>query len=221
MNHRGGKFLCLDGQHRVYGLRQYGFAGDDVITCEVYENLTDEEMAEIFLGRDDRRAIAPFYKFCIACTAGHVRENAIRRIVESHGLKIDRSRKENCVAAVSALCKIYDTSVGKDTAVGWVVRIAKHAFSGDPRGFDAPILEALGLVFNRYNGRVVEKDLIGRLSTMQHGVAGLMRRAEALRERTGSQKTQCLAANMVDIYNKGTSARGNRLVPWWKETTAA
>jgi hypothetical protein len=220
MNHRGGKFLCLDGQHRIFALREFGFEKTDLVTCEVYENLTDEEMAEIFLGRDSRRAIAPFYKFCIACTAGHVRESAIRRVVEAHGLKIERSRKENSIAAVSALCRVYDMSTAKDVAVGWIVRVAKNSFGGDPSGFDAYLLEALGLVYNRYNGRCNEKDLIARLSALPHGVRGLVQRGEAIRERTGSQKSQCLAAVVVETYNKGVLVKGNRLAPWWKESAA-
>src|SRR5262245_61503277 len=85
INHRENKFLCVDGQHRIYGLRQNDFSDGDLVDCEVYENLSDEEMADLFLGRDDRTAIGTFVKFHIACTAGYQRENAIRRVVEANG----------------------------------------------------------------------------------------------------------------------------------------
>jgi uncharacterized iron-regulated protein len=102
--------------------------------------------------------------------------------------------------------------------LGQVVRTIKNAYAGDPTAFDGSVIEGLGLVFNRYNGRTNEKDLALRLSATQHGVRGLLRRAESQRERTGNQKSQCVAASVVDIYNKGVGPRaGSRLPSWWKE----
>src|SRR5262245_14620837 len=71
MNFRDGIYWILDGQHRIYALRENGF-GDDVLECEVYENLTDQEMADIFIGTNTRKQIPPFDGFHIACTAGYV-----------------------------------------------------------------------------------------------------------------------------------------------------
>lgn len=86
INHRGGIYWVVDGQHRIYALKENGF-GKEVLDCEVYEDLSDSEMAEIFLGRSGVRAISPFDKFHIACTAGRERESDIRRAVESERLE--------------------------------------------------------------------------------------------------------------------------------------
>lgn len=80
------------------------------------------------------------------------------------------------------------------------------------------MVEGLGLVFNRYNGRTSEKELAARLAATPHGVRGLLRRANTQRERTGGQKAQCVAASVVEIYNKGIGPRAaSRLPAWWKE----
>lgn len=215
INHRDGIYWICDGQHRIHALRENGFE-KDVLDCEVYEDLTDAEMAELFLGRDDRRAISPYHKFHVACTAGRARESAIRRVVEANGLKVSQDKKEGCIGAVSALGKVYDRS--GDTVVGQVVRTIKNAYAGDPTAFDGSVIEGIGLVFNRYNGRTNEKELAARLAATPYGVRGLLRRAETQRERTGNQKSQCIAATVVDIYNKGTGPRSaSRLPSWWKE----
>lgn len=215
INHRGGIYWVLDGQHRIYALQQNGFE-KDVLDCEVYEDLTDAEMADIFLGRDDRRAINPFEKFHVACTAGRERETDIRRMVETQGVKISQSQDENCIGAVSSLGKVYDRSGA--VVLGQVVRTIKNAYAGDPAAYDAKVIEGLGLVFNRYNGRTNEKDLASRLASSSHGVRGLLRRAESQRERTGNNKAQCVASVVVDIYNKGVGPRAkDRLPSWWKE----
>jgi len=215
LNHRDHIFWILDGQHRIYALKQFGFTDKDVLTCEVYDGLTDAEMADMFLGRDARRAISPYDKFHVACTAGYQRENDIRRVVESNGLKIGRSKEENTIGAVSALRRVYDRS--GDVVVGQVVRTIKNAFAGDPTAFDAFLIDGLGLVFNRYNGRTNEKEMANRLSAVPQGTRGIIRRAESQRERTGNNKSQCLAATIVEVYNKG--ARGSERLPsWWKES---
>ena len=215
INHRNGVYWVLDGQHRIYALKSNGFE-KDVLDCEVYEDLSDSEMADIFLGRDDRRAVSPFDKFHIACTANHERETAIRRTVESQGLKVSQRREEGCVGAVSALGRVYDRA--GDVVLGQVLRTIKNAYTGDPAAFDSQVIEGLGLVFNRYNGRTNDKELAARLGSTPQGVRGLLRRAESQRERTGNQKAQCVAAAAVDIYNKGFGPRdAHRLPAWWKE----
>jgi hypothetical protein len=56
------------------------------------------------------------------------------------------------------------------------------------------------------------------LSTLRQGARELLRKAEAIRVRTGSQKKQCVAAAVVDLYNKSEGPRSkDRLPSWWKE----
>lgn len=215
VNLRDGIYWVVDGQHRVEALKMLGF-GKDVLTCEVYEDLTDAEMANVFLGRDDRRRIDNFTKFNIACTAGRERECEVRRMVESNGLKVSRAKEEGCIGAVTSLLRVYDQA--GSVVLGQVLRTIRDSYASDSKAFDGLVIEGLSLVFNRYNGRTNEKDLVARLSHMQHGVRGLMARAETQRLRTGNQKVQCIAAAVVEIYNKSAGHKpGNRLPSWWKE----
>lgn len=215
INHRDGIYWVLDGQHRIAALKQFGFSDKDVLECEVFEGLTDAEMADIFLGRDARKPIPIYDKFHVSCTAGHRRERDIQRAVESNGQRITRNAQDGGVSAVGALGKVYDRS--GDVVLGQVVRAINIGFSGEPAAFDAAIIEGLGLVFNRYNGRTNERDLGNRLAELRHGSRELLRKAEAIRVRTGNQKKQCVAAAVVDIYNKGRAPLAkDRLPSWWK-----
>lgn len=220
VNHKDGIFWALDGQHRIYALKENGF-GDDSVECEVYEDLPDDQCAAIFLGRNNTLSVAPFDKFKIACTANDPKACAIQRAVESQGAKVSQSGDENCVSAVSSLGKVYDAAGGGhigEVVVGQTVRAIKNAFAGDSAAFDQYLIQGLGLVFIRHNGHTNEKDLADRIGSTSQGVRGILRRAEAQRLRTGNGKAQCVAATVVDIYNKGTGPRGaKRLPPWWKE----
>jgi uncharacterized protein DUF6551 len=215
INHRGDNYWVCDGQHRVYALKTFGFSDTDTIECEVYEDLTDAEMAEIFLGRDARRAISPYDKFHVACTAGRKREADVRRTVESNGLRIGRVKEDHTIGAIGALCKVYDRS--GPIVLGQVVRTIKNAFAGDPRSFCPEMIEGVGLVYNRFNGKTDDKEMATALAATSGGARGILNRAEAQRERTGNQKSQCLAATVVDVYNRGRGPRdAKRLPPWWK-----
>lgn len=214
INHRDGNYWILDGQHRIYALRHNGFERDNLM-CEVYEGLTDAEMAHIFLGRDARRAINSLAKFHVSCTAEDQRAVAIRRAVETQGLKVSKNEEENCVGAVGALGKVYDRS--GEVVLGQVLRTLKHAYSGDTAAFNQSVIVGMGLVFNRYNGKTNEQHLAESLSKEKNGVRGLMRLAEAQRDRTGNDKAQCVAASVVDIYNKRVGARAKKLPDWWKQ----
>jgi len=217
LNHRDNIFWIVDGQHRIYALKQFGFAATDEFDCEVFEGLSDEEAAKMFLGRDARRAICSFDKFHIACTAGQTRELAIRRAVESNGLAISRDKHDNRIGAVTALGRVYDRA--GDVVLGQVVRTLKNAYGGDAHAFEGTVIEGLGHVFNRYNGRTNEKELATRLGAVPQGVQGVLRRAEGQRQNTGNAKAQCTAAAIVDIYNKGCKPRSpERLPSWWKES---
>lgn len=215
INHRDGIYWVCDGQHRIDALKQNGFE-KDVLDCEVYEDLTDSEMAEIFLGRDERKAIPIYDKFHVACTAGRKRENDIRRAVEINGLKIERNKEDGGISAVGTLGRVYDRS--GDVVLGQVVRALKNSFPGDPLAFDRAVIEGIGLIFNRYNGKTNERELASRLASTAGGARSVIRKAEGIRERTGNNKAHCVASVVVDIYNRGAGPRAkDRLPSWWKE----
>lgn len=211
LNHRDGIFWVLDGQHRVAAVKMY-FAPNDPgsIDCEVYEDLTDAEMADIFLGRDNRRAISRYEKFKVACTAEYARECDIRRTVEAQGLRVARTKDDGSVGAVGALTRVYDRS--GSVALGQTLRVIRDAYAASAEAFDAGVIEAIGLVFHRYNGRVNAQQLVEQLAADRHGVRGVLRRAESVRERTGNLKVPCIASIVVDSYNKGKA----KLPKWWK-----
>lgn len=219
LNHRDRIFWVFDGQHRIYALKEFGFSDTDVIACEVFEDLTDAEMADMFLGLQERTPIPTYDKFHIACAAGRERERDILRTVEANGQKISM-RPDDGIGAIGALGNVYDRAGA--VVLGQVIRTINLGFGGDARAFDASIIEGLGLDFNRYNGGINEKHLGARLADLKQGPRELLRKAEAIRVRTGNQKKQCVAAAVVDIYNKGLGPRDkHRLPSWWKEASEA
>jgi hypothetical protein len=217
VNHRDGIYWIVDGQHRIEALKLW-FAPDDPghIDCNVYVDLTDEEMAELFIGLNTRRAVNSFDLFLTACSAKRSAECEIRRVVESNGLKIEQSKDENAIGVVSALRRVHERAGA--VVLGQSLRALRDGLAGDRMAFDGQLLQGVANVFNRYNGKTDEKTLARALAAVQQGASAILRRAESQRERTGNLKAQCVAAVVVDLYNKEVGPRnGGRLPAWWKE----
>jgi hypothetical protein len=185
------------------------------LDCNVYNDLTDPEMAELFIGLNTRRAVNSFDLFMTACTAERSSACEIRRVVEANGLKIDQAKEQNSIGAVSALCKVHERAGA--TVLGQTLRALRDGLAGDALAFDGQLMQGVANVFNRYNGKTSEKTLAQALSSVPKGASAILRRAESQRERTGNHKSQCVAAVVVDLYNKETGSRSSRLPAWWKE----
>jgi len=213
VNWRDAIYWLVDGQHRIEALKLW-FAPSDPgqVDCNVYQDLTDAEMAELFIGLNTRRAVNAFDLFLIGCTAERTRESEIRRIVEANHCRISQEQDQHCIGAVSALCAIHERTDA--TVLGQTIRTARDGFDGAPLAFDSQLLRGLAHIYNRYNSKVDEKVLIAALSALK-SVHRVFRKAEDLHERTHNQKSQCIAATIVEIYNRSVQPK-HRLPSWWK-----
>jgi hypothetical protein len=211
VNFRDGNYFIIDGQHRVATLKVAGF-GDESVDCVVYENLSDEEMAEMFLRLNDRKSVATFDKFMVGVEANRPEESAVMRMVLANKLKIGRSATKGTIAAVHSLMKAHRYG---DVVLAQTLRTLRDAYEAAPEGFDGIILEGLAMVFNRFNGRTDEARMVEALGDIKSGPVGLRRRAELIREKLDADLRHCIAAATVEAYNR-KAARGDKLDSWWK-----
>lgn len=214
-NHRDGTYFVIDGQHRIEALKAWFGEGQwegQQIQCWLYEDLSDAEMAEIFLKLNDVLTVSAFEKFRKAVTAGRPEESAVAAIVSAYGVRVSRGKAQGATMAVGALMRVYRRD--GDHALGKALRILLKSF-GDA-GLQAVLIDAFGLLASRY-GDIDEDRLTGKLAGLRGGINALLNKAELLRRATGNALPHCVAAATVDIYNAG---RGGRHVsPWWRAGT--
>jgi hypothetical protein len=211
-----GKWYIVDGQHRTELMRAVGW-GDQRIQAELFEGLSQQEEAELFNARNDRRAVRKFDHFRISVTAGDARATDITNIVAAVGLVITDQQTDGGVTAVDKLEKIYEgggiTSAREGrSALTRTLTAIKHAWGTSPAGFNGALLHGLGLVQLRYNGAIDQKALATKLAPVKGGAPGLLGNARALREMSGRPVHHCVASIVVDIYNKGR--RAGKLDDW-------
>jgi hypothetical protein len=210
VNERDGWFYCIDGQHRIEALRQFGFV-DETIQCWTHLGLTEAEEADRFDKLNDTLAVDALAKFRVRVTAGRERECEINRVVMLNGMCVSRDQTPGAIGAVKTLERIYDRSGSKTLAR--TITIAHRAF-GDP-GLEAAVIDGLGLLCQRYNGDLNDTDAVAKLGKVAGGVNGLLGQAEVLKRKTGNARNHCVAAAAVEIINRGRG--GKKLPSWWKQ----
>lgn len=209
VNERDGGFYILDGQHRVEALRQIGY-GDQQVQCWCYVDLDDQEMAEKFDRLNDVLAVHAFDRFRIRVNADRPVETDINRVVHSVGLVISRDALPGSISAVGTLVRVYNR--GGAAVLARALRIIRDSF-GDP-GLEAPVIDGIGLLCQRYGSDLEDGVAIEKLSKVHGGANGLLGKAETTRRETGQQKNHCVAAAAVEIINGGKG--GKKLRSWWK-----
>ncbi len=208
-----GTNWLIDGQHRVYAIQKCGYAKPtDMIECEVYEGLSMADMARMFLGRNRSTPVTAFERFSVAVTAGYRTEGAIAQIVDRVDLKVGYPKTDGNVYSVAALRRVYDRHGA--IVLERVLSVLRDAYQRSPAGLGGQLIDGVGLVLGTY-AALDDKLLVQALSQEPHAVHGLKRRAEEYRERLGRPVPECVAASVVDIYNR-RAGRNRSLVKWWK-----
>lgn len=209
VNMHGTAFHILDGQHRVEALRLIGY-GDQQIQCWTYEGLTPKEEAKTFLKLNDTLTVSRYDKYTKAVNAELETQLEIDRVVRAQGLIVSRDKIPGSIAAVATLERVFQRS-GSAT-LGRTLRIIRDAY-GDP-GFEAAVIDGIGLMCQRYNGDLDDTHAVRKLGTAHAGVSGLLGKAEIIRRQTNGQKNHSVAAAAVEIINSGKG--GKKLPSWWK-----
>lgn len=208
-NQRDAWFYVIDGQHRIEALKKWlGDWDGQTYQCWTYDGLSEQDEAEVFLKLNDTLTVSAFEKFMKGVNAGRTEEADIDRIVRAQDLRVSRDHKNGAIQAVGTLRKVYRLGPG---VLARSLGIIRDAF-GDA-GLEAPVIDGLGLLCQRYNGELDTARVVERLNKVNGGVHGLMNSAETLRMRTGNPRAHCVAAAAVEVYNRGRG--GKKLPSWW------
>lgn len=221
VNHHANTYWIIDGQHRVAAVKQFlGTAWEtQSIECWVFDDMSEAEEAERFLGLNTTRSVSAYDKFRVALTARHEEETNINAIVQKHRLAVTSFRTNRSgsdptrLTCVESLRKAYRRG---PECLDRSLHIANEAFGG--AGLTTEIIDGLSQLVARYDDRLDDDEAIQVLSTLRGGVSALRARANQLRLQTGVRRGQCIAAATVEAINK--RRRGRRMPGWWKSEEA-
>ncbi|MFE6983832.1 DUF6551 family protein [Streptomyces griseus] len=208
-----GKIVWLDGQNRGELCKRAG-VGDKEIYMKAFRGLTLAEEAELFLGLNDNRRVAPMYKFLAEVTAGRPEALEITKIAEDLGWSVSDGGMSS-IHAVSALSSIYRSSHRPGETLRQTLSIITSAWGRTPEAVNASILQGLASVLND-SPNISISSLVKKLANHDGGPSSLLGKGRGFRTATGCTVTQGVDQVIRTIYNSGR--RANRLMTWGPPT---
>lgn len=205
-----GMLYVVDGQHRVELMRAVGW-GDQKIHAECFSGLTQADEAALFIARNDRKAVSRYSKFRVAVTAKEPMAMEIDKIVRAHGLVVSDQATDGHLCAVAALERVYNgagiaSPKEGPTALGKALKVTVQAWGKQTSSVNGKVIEALGMVFLRYNGNIKEPELIKKLAPIPGGAPGLLGKGRSQQDTLGRPLNHSIASIVVNLYNKGRHA---------------
>ena len=202
VSRRGGGDHIVDGQHRrgaLFILER----NDQVIPALVYEGLTFEDEAKIFLAdNSDNTTVHPIDIYRLSLVAKEPVAVAIQGVLEEHGLEVRPDQASNGVAAVQALRWLHERG-GVDLLDKTLTLIEATWGQGNRSAREGSILKGLGKVLIDTTG--ARLDIVGLAEKLgRNGApASLVGTANGYRGATGMSLWLQVAHVVVSIYNKG------------------
>lgn len=196
-----GRYVIVDGQHRVQALRIMGWE-DQAVPCLLYQGLTIERAAELSLALQDRRNLHTLDKHRANVAAHEHRAVEVDKVLRAADVQLVYSTRPDAnrqCCAVGALLNCWDL-LGVD-GLERVLAICDRAWEGTAAGFGSAIVKLVMTVVAAHADRVNDArlaDVLGTRSPAQWVAAGF----------TPRRSTQQLAQDVVIEYNRRTRGAG-------------
>jgi len=202
----GGDWV-VDGQHRRGAMLKLD-KHDELVPCLVYEGLTIEEEAFLFLADNaDNWKPTAIDIYRLSLVAKDPVALAIQSILDEHGLHVSQNLDQHSIAAVGSLRWLYDHGgVGLIDKTLTLVEAAWGQGNRDAR--DGQLLKGLGKVLTDTTGARLDTVILADKLAKSGKPTQLIGTARTHRQATGMAQWLQIAHVIVGIYNKSrTSGR--------------
>jgi hypothetical protein len=148
-----GRFMVLDGQHRVRALVDFLAYLDQKIQCMVYRDITPAEAAAISLGLQERRNLHPYDHHRAAVAAGVLVAIRIEKTAADCGITVVRN--VNGPSEVSAISTMRDVMARLGPAgLGRVLEILSGAWDRTPGSYASKMMRLAMMIVAVYDTEI-------------------------------------------------------------------
>lgn len=161
-----GDLYIIDGQHRqVVALRKDPVA---IMDCEVYEGLTVEEEALMFLHFNrNRKQPSAFDHYKIGLKAREPTEVRMSAETMTLGLEFSPSKGNRQIAAVASCRRIVEWDIKETGLLQDTLMYAEMAFGAKPETWDSNLLQGIARVIHHHRSKIDYDRLVEKLRTRQ------------------------------------------------------
>ena len=195
----------VDGQHRRAAMLKLEKSGD-LVPALVYEGLTIEEEAEIFLADNaDNRAPGAIDIYRLSLVAKDPIVVSIQEVLDRHTLKVSYATDSGSIAAVASLRWLYES--GGTVLIDRVLALVESAWGRNRDARVGQLIKALGKVIKDSTGARLDMDALAHKLSASGKPTQLMGTARTYRQATGKALWLQVAEVVVSIYNKGKTSQ--------------
>jgi len=207
---KDGRYAILDGAQRFEALKKFKKS----VWCSIYTGMTLKDEAMFFYRKNrNRRGVHPYYQIRALMVTGDKRANAINRIVESEGYKLEISGiPDDHLTAIRAVEDCYDmNSLQRKESLSATLHIMRGCFYGRKSGKEGELIRGLGKFFQPFADEEIDMAWLFDVLAGQNPQT-LIGRASDKATNSRHPRAYHMAVDIVNIYNRGRKA-GNRLYP--------
>jgi hypothetical protein len=205
-----GHIYVLDGSHRTSAARKARYEG--LIACRLFENLTLQEEAALFLTLNSSRAVQAIDRFKVRITQGEPVATGINNVLKHYDLHVDWANNASLgvISAIGALEKVYRGAGIREEGeypdlVDKLCDVLTKAYgkdaSADRSIFSATVVQGLGTFLAIYNKRIDMERLVASLQNTTPRQIITNTRVLKDAKLKGSQMALNAAQVILNLYN--------------------
>ena len=205
----------LDGWHRTEAIRRLtDNAG--LVTCHVYEDLTIEQEAALFLALNTKVTPNVMDRFQVSVNGNIAKAVEIDQLVRAYGWNVSGVPGNGNINAVRTLERVYDLSLkieAEPNLLQVVLIIITRAWGQDRHGAQAVILEGLAALIAEHGSRVNLDRLVNVLKAYKGGPQQLHGESTDLARLRKLRVPMAVADIITESYNRGSH---RQKLPVWR-----
>lgn len=192
---RDGKYLVLDGKHRVTAIKEHLGDDDTKVWCQVFTDIeTYEEEALLFTLQQSSRKLSAIDNYNARIEARDELMLLIQNVVELNGFHINALKEDyniGCVSALEKIAKEYDVEI-----LSKALRIISETWNGNKPYLTGPIIRGLVEIIYTFDEQFDEKIFIKSLSRISI--------TQLKRDATLGNTSKEYSIAMLNYYNSST-----------------
>jgi uncharacterized protein DUF6551 len=214
--------VIVDGWHRWSAVKILTDNNGEML-CNVFEDLTLEEEAQLFLDLNDGSQPNVMDRFRARLIVGDPVAADMDKLTKYYGWVIQRQGGNGTLQCVQAIERVYRKSAAagdEPNVLQEVVMVLNRAWGNDKHAGSAVIIEALAAFISEYSTKIDFDRLYRRLSEYPGGPSALLNDSQTIAAARRMRIPMAVADQITDNYNRNVSGPGlkAKALPTWRRS---
>lgn len=205
------ELVVIDGQQRRAAALRVGYTG--FVHADIHNGLTRADEARLFRQLNNRKAVSQVALFRAALVEEKPEALAVMAILDGLGISFGNPKGYMAASGSQRLVK----RVNGVTNLHWALSQVQRLYDrGDGGVYDAAVVEAFFLLYERHGNRINETRLYDRLASDEGSNSGLVEFGKTLKRVHKSNTTVGIIRAIINKYNHNLPRNSRNALPEWE-----